>query len=588
MAEDNFGFVEDKDSFGFTPDYTEDNFTPSNHQEGLKHLALQGLAALGKSADTLRGTTTGPLIGSLLEAYSGKKVYDKGEVGGAINPTNLETFPTVSTMMERAGIANPALSDAIPGIYADPKKENPWWKMEKGGRLDPTVGGAINIASDPAMYVGLGELGAAEKVLRASRVGAGNLATRAAKLAVKPAVIAGKAVGYGSGAKLVGSVAEKGIQGLAKLPVVGKTAATVARTAINPLGMGMNAVGKYFYGSPLLPVIQQGEEMGKRGISDDLFSGGAISPIGLNAKAQTMLGPLHQAAEGIRQAAGAAEGDLPRILAAGRAKAAQLASSKAPGDIADAQSILREMDQLEANYSGKPAIPGVDAVEEVAPTIGQVPVSRGPTKEIQGLRGDVAGVPRTELGIVNPGVRGRAAVPEVPAVPRTRVTMPQLNKLKQYFNRDVNQSRWKVGAPAGASEMEASKELGRLARQEEINIAEATLGKGADYADINRAYGGLKSARTGMNTVGRQGERNLHSIGTPTGWDSLLYSAGMAGGGHNAGLASVLANKLGYISRFGTMPTGYGLRRFGETGLVDRLNRLRKEKQDLERKKWLK
>jgi hypothetical protein len=144
----------------------EQEFPPE--APGVLDRAAQGVGAVGKLFDVARGTTTGPLLGELLEKATGKKVYSKEDVLNAVNPTNLQGFPTTSEMLARAGVGEKgSLSDVLPQLFETPggEEDDSWLVPNKGGLLDitgrGTMGLATDIGIDPLTYASGGLLGLA-------------------------------------------------------------------------------------------------------------------------------------------------------------------------------------------------------------------------------------------------------------------------------------------------------------------------------------------------------------------------------------------------------------------------------------------
>ena len=256
----------------------------------------KGLAGVAKALDILRGTTTGPALGSVLEKITGKPVYSGQDVANAVNPTNLQKFPSASEMYERAGVPEGAKVSDYLSMYADPNKAHPWYQPEKDGLLDWTLRGtggtATDIAIDPVTWLTMGAGGAAKKAL------ASDATAQALEAAAK---------GASPGAKLlemVSSSAPKGIemgpvekagQALVQTPVVG-TAATPATSLLKKWGKGL-------YDSFLQPVENQGLKSGKKDVGDVLYKAGVISPIDLPSKAQVATSALMDARNAIAKEA---------------------------------------------------------------------------------------------------------------------------------------------------------------------------------------------------------------------------------------------------------------------------------------------
>lgn len=268
------------------------------------------LSALGKAAGALRATTTGPLTGEAIQALTGKKVYSNDDIANAVNPTNLKQFPSNSEMMARAGMSNPSLSDVVPG-YAKPGSK--WYLPEKGGMLDPSLGGAAQAITDPSMYLGMGE----------------------AALAAKGLPMAAKTVG------MVDSVA-------------------------NPLSLLTKKLGKVAYESPLLPLEQQAARKGKDSVAQTLYEGKVTNPRNLPADAQGVVDNLMDQRDQILNQAGQAGGvaSMETAVAPLKAKIAAIRATQDPAQQAIADKMQARLDEYLAVEKGTPGAPGSPARTE--------------------------------------------------------------------------------------------------------------------------------------------------------------------------------------------------------------------------------
>ena len=72
--------------------------------------------------------------------------------------------PPTSEFLERAGVPETPLSEAVPGLYSETGEE--WTKLQKGGIADPTLSGTLGFAgdilADPLTYVSGGASAAAK------------------------------------------------------------------------------------------------------------------------------------------------------------------------------------------------------------------------------------------------------------------------------------------------------------------------------------------------------------------------------------------------------------------------------------------
>lgn len=544
--------AEEKPKFQADQPYEAAPEAPKSKMGTIGQAAMDTLGAAGKTAGTLRAGTTGPLTGLILEALTGKKAFTGDEMANAFNPKNLQGFPDNAEMFKRTGVANPALSDAIPSMYAKPGSKHAWYQPEKGGMLDPTAAGALQLFSDPALWVGGGEAGAAKEILAAHAARNASVPMKALSMAAAPVKAVGNAAGTLTGAKLVAKLADASAAGLGKIPAVGPGLEFAARAVPNPIGkVVIEPVGKFAYGSPLLPVAQEGEKFGKRGITDDLYNAGIKLPTGLRAEVNKAASVLGQNKEALIQGSGGTAGSVERAVAPAREAIAKIRQVRNEQAQALADHLEGKLDDLVDSVHGAPAIPGTPAT----------------TKEVPRYIVDQDGF-KTPISSEIVDVPGKPGTPAVPARP---LTAQDADRLKSHAYMEQTTSSHIPGAPISGHEDVYNKAVGRGMKEETQNIVQDALGKGADLEDINRAYGGMKSTQTGQGVVSRQGDRNLHNVVAPTGVDAII--AAMGGGDHAKSMLGVLVNKLGYASRYGTMPAGYGLRRLSETNLVDRMTK---------------
>lgn len=324
----------DPSSDGFDPDaylarksggHTEEKglYMPSDREtttlQDLKRWGGNTMGALAKWTSGLRSASTGPATAALLEKLSGKKVFNAEEWKDALNLTNLKQGPSNAELFKRAGWNNPVLSDIVPG-YAKPGTQHPFYQPEKGGMLDPGVAGALQMATDPAMYTGLGE---------------------AALMA-------------------------KGLPRLAQ-------AARYANNTVNPLSMTAKFVGKDMYESPLLHLEQQGERKAKEGIAQTLYEGGVKTPRNLPENAQRVASDLMNKRDRILNAASNAGGKASQEEAVAGLKSA-IAKIRATQDPAQ-QAIADKMEErlnkylaVERGTPGKPPTPD-QIVEKPSPIL---------------------------------------------------------------------------------------------------------------------------------------------------------------------------------------------------------------------------
>lgn len=143
------------------------------------HAALDALATPGALVRTGLGALTGNYKeGDLSKSFSGEG-------------------PSTADLMERAGVGNASLSDALPGMYSE--SGNEWLKFKKGGPLDPTARGTAgfvgDVALDPLTYLSGGLSAAAKagkggellnKLQLLDKTGALNTAGKTANVVLNP------------------------------------------------------------------------------------------------------------------------------------------------------------------------------------------------------------------------------------------------------------------------------------------------------------------------------------------------------------------------------------------------------------------
>lgn len=139
-----------------TPDDLDDaqlQLIAGNAKPSEPSTAMKAVTGVGKALDVGRGAITAPILAAGLEFVTGKDVYKPSEQLQAINPTNLQSYPTASELYERAGVPEGAkVSDYLP--------------VKKDSFFDFTLRGAgglgTDIAIDPLTYLS-GGLSAAAK-----------------------------------------------------------------------------------------------------------------------------------------------------------------------------------------------------------------------------------------------------------------------------------------------------------------------------------------------------------------------------------------------------------------------------------------
>lgn len=512
----------------------------------------KALTKLQKATGSLRSLTTGPLTGAALQAYSGKPVFSGGksfspwsDMGDALNPSGYKTFPSNADMMKRAGVKNPALSDAIPGAYAPKGKGEHFYTPEKGGWLDPTVGGTLEMASDPAMWTGAEELGAAGKALEAA-----SPVARAKNLLAMPA----KALG----AVTLGRPIAKGIE---MLP-----GGQWANTLANPISAATRALGRMKYGAALQPVIREGEEAGKSEVAGSMEKAGIWHPFDLPGQLQKKANILQGVRDTVLKEAGGAGGvvDMDKALAPGYAEVQRLRSlgSKSAKGIAD--DLEEELNGIMQTHEGVPGTPGSPG--------------RYSTREVPSAVLDEQGKPfmHTETVQVAPPVESTPGIPAQPYQPA------KANELKTYWAEDLPNSTYKptLTTPQGAKGI--ANATGGVRRGIEEAVDKAPIpASGADLKDLNKNLGNILGTRKGQLQASGKINRDVGHIVNGTGVDAA--SAGMIEGitgDMGKTVKGVALKKLIRTIQLGAMPSGYATLKVGKSNVLDKLNQaLQRQKQ---------
>lgn len=534
------------------------------HQLG--RYAMNTLQSAGKAADYLRSGTTGPLTGKAIEMLTGKPVFSTDELKGGVNPTNLNRFPTNSEMFERAGLVNPKLSDVVPG-YADPGSQHPWYQPEKGGMLDPTAAGTLQVVSDPAMWLGAGEAGEAADVLAQANRAAASPLGKLNYWASDATKAAANAAGTVTGAKPTAAVVDAITQTLQKVPGAGGYIPD-ANTIFNPGSAVLRAGGKTLYNSMLLPVEHEGEAYGKSAVGDTLYKSGIASPLGLREKAQNAANALLGRRGQIFQEAAdkGATVDMTKALEPGFAQVRYLRSLG--NETADqvANELENELNSTLTRANGRPAIPGQPAT----PGVGYTPVEPGliPTGEfgqsVPGL------VPSGPVHYEIPPAQGVPGVPEVPAQPYT----PQkASDLKSFLTDTVGNNGYKPNLSTPIAKRGFKNSAGGIKMAIEDSVGQALGPESQEaVADLNNEASKLLATQKAQTVVSHGADRAAYTpleIGSP---DAMQGSLGYMAGGPGGASAAIAARKLlETAGQLGTMPLGYGLRALGDTDIVDRL-----------------
>lgn len=601
--------------------------------------AQDTLGTLAKVSGTLRALTTGPLTGLALEAATGKKAFDLNDIKNAFDPTNLKMFPSNQEMMDRVNVHNPALSDAAPNVFADKNTEHPWYQPEKGGLLDFTAGGALQTVSDPAMYLGGGEAGAAAKALEEA-----STASKLAKTAAKPIQAAGWVTGAKPIAKAVEAVGDPLLAPISKIPLARSVLPVNTNEAINPLSMLTRATGNSLYGATIRPAEHEGERFGKDNVREALMKAGVWNPFTMSDKTREATNVLTGARGKLFQEAAdaGARVDARAALAPGYAKVSALRALPSEMAQREADALQEELDGVLLRSEGTPARPPqgeptIDKPWEMPENLGpDTPIYRGKTAEGEkGFwtldpetaklhAGDTGVVHVSRLGnipqdIAAPGtysglfqgtphieakLKGipkqkypAEAIPTTveapnpafdpgsPGVPGNPMTPQEGSDLKTYYSN-------KVPKPARNAVVDPSQHAKNLSatagglKQAVVQSVEDSIGKGEDVQDLNDTLGGLLATRKSQAFIGNKADREVDNLLKPTGVDAVV-AGGTYGITSNPlkALAAVVAKKGVQAAQMGTMPTGFALQKLGDTNVVDALNKMLQEAEQRQRRR---
>jgi len=143
---------------------------PADQQEGFLGRAVEGAEDFGKNILQNYVVPVAKPIGTFIDKYSGAPV--RAAVGAAQNNenpinayvnqfgANPEDAPTGKEIAQRMGVGETRPSDVIPSLYSDSGKE--WFKLKRGGLLDPTASGAaglgLDVALDPTNLIPAGDI----------------------------------------------------------------------------------------------------------------------------------------------------------------------------------------------------------------------------------------------------------------------------------------------------------------------------------------------------------------------------------------------------------------------------------------------
>lgn len=487
-----------------------------------------GAGVLGggaKALDVLRGSLTGPALAALLGGVTGKNVYKGSEHLDAMNPTNLNMYPSSSELMDRAGVpAGAKLSDIAPG-YGEPGN-SPWYQPEKGGLLDPTVRGAgglaTDIAIDPLTYLSMGASAAGKQ---AAQKGAVELATGSTK----------GLLDRGAG------IAQKmGLTDLTKKLAETKAGQIAVKAATAPTDI-IKDLGTRLYRSTILPVEFEGAKYGKKDVADTMYRSGISSPLNLRESVSEANSKLIAARDRILTEAGSkgATLDMKNAMQEATDKIAEIRAEGRPNQQAIADQLQKQVDMHMKMVAETPAIPA--------------------RKEIQEVGKSQYGTP----------IKKEVVIPEVPAVPGKKVLPETGSGLKTDIYNMVGDDTWNQMKKSGA-DAQVTGPLGRGLKAETENSVGRGMGDQAQkqFTELNDSAGKLLSTKKSQQTAQNQAQRLLSNATNLTGTDTVLAGMGAATGHNEGGLTAIAIKKLLDGARLAAMPMGYGMKKAASSPIM--------------------
>lgn len=496
-----------------------DGPTEASTVDTALHAGKVGLGATAKALDVARGATTGPLEALALKMATGKDVASMKDWGNSVNPTNLNTFPSSSEMMDRAGVPSGAKLSDFAHVYG-PAGKTPWYLPEEGGMLDPTVRGAggfaLDTAIDPLTYLSLGASAAGKKA-----VGSASKAVfeQAAKQGLKEKLIQLAAKPGEALAPLASKIAES------------RVGNAVSKMATAP-SRAMGDVGDKMYRSLILPIEHEGARYGKGDVAQTLYDAGVKSPIGIDKKAGEAANTLGGAADKMMadsEAAGA-HLDMNSAMQGAKDLAADIRAKGHPEKQWIADQLEKKVAAHEEMLGGKAATPDV-------------------TKQVPSGKLDWKGDPIMES----------KTIPGTPAVEPRKIGAAEGAELKTDQWAPSGDAQWNElrKTPQGAV---ISNTVGGGLKKEVENTVERGLGPGAgaDLAQINAERGKLLSTRRSQNRVTQQAGREMNNLTHITPTDTIIAALETMGDG--PGFKGIAAKHALGAARMSTMPVGYGLK----------------------------
>lgn len=512
----------------------EAQLPPETFGKWASHAAMTGLQSAAKAAGALRATTTGPMTAYALQKMTGKPVFDNASIADSINPTNLKQYPSNYELFKEAGVGNPELSDAIPG-YADPGTNHPWWQPEKHGFFDPSAAGLLQLVSDPAMWLGAGEAGAAgnaaKNILAKNAYAAKSNLGKAVSKTADAIGSAAKAGGWATGAKPIAMGTEAGFRAMQKIPAVGQVVPD-ADTIFNPLSSLLRGGGKAMYGASVIPVEHEGQQFGKKAIAETLYDAGISSPGSLVDDAKRAADALIKERNGIFQQAESrgATVDINKALEKGfdRVKYLRSLGNKTADEIAN--DLERELNSVVTRHNGIPTIPGTPADHFSMPPSWEVP-----------------------------------PVPGVPAMPYT----PQkASDVKTFLTGTVGQNAQKPHLSTPVAKAGFKDAANGLREEIEASVARSLGDKyGKAVENLNEEAGKLLGTRNTQLALQQRADKEMLGLFGSGGANAVGSAADNIMTG--SGSLSLGGRALRLLDPI-TMPSGYYMRKAGNLNLLDR------------------
>lgn len=562
------------------------NPTPS-FGNGITDQAKDVGAVVAKGANSLWGTTTGPIAGKILEYMGGHPSYNPEDVLNSINPTNLKTFPTLDTMLERQGVPKAgSLSDLIGG-YAEPGTKG-LWPPNKGGPLDPTLRGSGAMVAqqllDPATWLtggtssllkrGAPALLAEETLAKATAANANPIKKLLASFANSKAIptLAEQAMSkavlenanpvtraltkvtnpigealstVASPVRVLTQLAENVV---GKIPYVGPIATAAAQGITNPLSMAAKQLGRGVYGAALEPITHEDIKMGRWGTGDRFYNAGIKIPYALGEQTSAIGGALTRDRDAVLKQAGDAGGrvSMEKSMAPAQASVDALKVSDNPVYLPYAKNIQNQIDEFKLRGGPKAEIP-------------EIPTR---TETVTSPFLDSYGKPITHERVI-PGTPGVPAVPETGVLPINATG---------YKSAIMNTQPGNAYSPIAKHSWETAreKEMGHGLKTQIEEVTGNTLGDpvGEYIGDTNKDIGALVGNKKAKVAIEAKNARLANSLLAPNGTSKVLGSVGYSTGDLAGAIKALLGHAVGATAQLGTLPAGYGLQKLGQSRLT--------------------